>query len=115
MSKVSDGLAGLRKRPVFVEQYGVYVKPLTVGQREAFAAWRKDNDGSAKVVSLLLSMSVCDADGAILLDSPDGAADLDAALADALCLVIAELNGLTEKRDPKADSSDTPEPPSSVG
>jgi hypothetical protein len=106
--KGSDGLAGLRKRPVLLEEFGVYVKPLTVGQTADFAKWRKANPDSMDVVALLVSLSLCDADGGMLLASPQDAHDLDMKLCEALCERIIELNGLTEKPDPKADSSVTP-------
>lgn len=112
---MADSLAGLRKRPVLLEEFGVYVKPLSVGQIRAFGEWRKDNRSGAEAVQMLVSMSVCDATGTLLLASPADAADLDFRLCEALCEKISELNGFAEKpADPKAESSAT-EPPSSVG
>lgn len=113
--KGSDGLAGLRKRPVFVEEFGVYIKPLSVGQMRAFGAWRKDHASGADAVLMLVSMSLCDADGAPVLATPEDAAGLDFRLCEKLCEVVSELNGFAEKpADPKAESSAT-ESPSSVG
>ena len=75
----ADVLAGLRKKPVpvAVGELSLFLKPLTVGQKEAFAMWRKGNPGPVGVVSRLLAASLCDADGNLLLASADEAADLD--------------------------------------
>ena len=102
----ADALASLKKQPVPVEVNGVtlFLKPLTVGQKEAFALWRKDNPGAAGVVGRLLAASLCDAGGALILDGPDDAADLDAALVDVLCERVIDLNGL-RGADPGKESS----------
>lgn len=113
---MSDGLSGLRKRPVFVERYSVHLKPLSIGQVRAFQAWRKDHESDPfAAVLMLVSMSVCDADGALLLATPEAAGDLDMQLVNGLCEEIVALNGLGDTPDPKADSPATPVAPSSVG
>jgi hypothetical protein len=100
VSKV-DVLAGLRKKPVAVTvgDVTVHVKPLTVGQKESFAAWRKDNPGPVGVVGKLIAASLCDESGALLLGSPDEVADLDGGLCEVLCDKIAELNGMKAKAE----------------
>jgi len=91
------------------------LKPLSIGQVRAFQQWREDHKGDGfAAVLLLVSMSVCDADGAALLATPEAAADLDLQLVNGLCEVIVKLNGLGDTPDPKADSPATPEAPSSV-
>jgi hypothetical protein len=105
--KREDVLAGLRKKPVAVQvgELTVHVKPLTVGQKEAFALWRKDNPGPAGVVGKLIAASLCDESGALLLDGPEQVAELDGALCEALCERIAELNGMKAEKGDDAGNS----------
>jgi hypothetical protein len=115
MEQATDALAGLRKRPVFVDEFKVHLKRLSIAQVRAFQAWQKDHEGDGlAAVLLLVSMSVCDGNGTLLLKTPEDAAGLDFDITNSLCGVIVKLNGLGETADPKAVSPATPEAPSCV-
>ncbi len=105
---MSDSLDGLRKRPVFIDVYRVWVKPLSIGQVRAFTQWREGNNDGLDAVLKLVVMSLCDVDGVPLLASIEDAAGFDAQLINGLCGCIVALNGLGGAESPKVDSAGIP-------
>ncbi|AMV23416.1 hypothetical protein VT84_03335 [Gemmata sp. SH-PL17] len=100
-----DLIAALKKKPITVTvgDVEVFVKPLTVAEKEKFAAWRKDNPGPIGVVGRLLAASLCDESGALLFAGPEEVADLDGALAEQVWDRVIEISGMGA--DPKKASS----------
>jgi len=105
----SNFLASLKRKhePFEVNGVTLHLKPWNTAKRIEFFEWKKANPGTPKgFYEKLFALSVCDADGNLLLDGTESdLSDLDGLALEKIAIRVIELNGLKES-DSKATSPD---------
>lgn len=105
MATKDEVFRALRHKPVRFDVGGLslWLRPMSVAQKGALAAWQADHKGdpdfAVALTARMVTASVCDESGVLVFGPDDGpavVADLDPFAVESIAAKVLELNGIAE-------------------